>query len=279
MSNGKVILSYSIFTVFNVVVLGQIFHHPIAYVTGGLIVIIWWIIAALFGNRILLWSIKAAPLNVAIYAEIAKIITSYHTGPKMGTPSLWLSTNFSPMILSIGLSPRSSHILVTRGFLDRLDDKVHLGLITRELHSIRSGLTSANTGIATLLWFILLPGKIASIAGGKEPGEPSVQSTLLNIIPALVAYPFALIGSERKKTYEVDREGSELLENADYMPWAFLQLSEEILKSPYNCELPLMGCCAINPNSKDPYAAFFKLHPPTPKRIDRLRARFGSRRR
>jgi len=185
----------------------------------------------------------------------------------------------APMVLSIGLHPRSSSLILTRGLLERLDNKVQVGLVMREMESIRLGATAANTAGATLLWFILLPGKIGTLLSGKQPGEPNVASTILNLLPAFIAAPFAMIVSDRARVYAMDREAMQKVENPDCIPYALMKLQEAILGSPFNCELALTGCCAINPGSRDPYTALFKsFHPPTPKRIGRLRFRPGAKR-
>ena len=279
MSSGKVIGAYTLFTLFCAVILGWIFHSWIAAAIGAVIVIIWWCIASVSGVQILLWSMKISPLNVAMYGEIAKAVVNGSKDPGVGTPSLWMNNNIAPMIMSVGYSPRSSHIIFTRGFLDALDDKVHYALIAREIECIRCGLTSANTAAATLLWFVLLPGKIGQILTGREPGEPNPVSTILNLIPAVVAMPLAHLASEKQRVYEVDRNTVKKLENADYMPYGLMQLQDKLLRLPFNCELPLTGCCAMNPISRDPYASLFRVHPTTPRRIERLRLRSGSRKR
>ncbi|HDS29659.1 MAG TPA: hypothetical protein ENN67_01310 [Firmicutes bacterium] len=277
MLNGKVISTYLLFTLLSSIVFGWIFHHWIAFAIGAIVPITWWIIASIAGDSILLSSIRANPLNVAKYNEIALTVTKFQKGVKMGTPSLWMIGSLAPMSLSIGLSARKSHIILTRGFLERLDDKTQTTLVSRELQSIKNGLTSVNTAIAILLWLILIPGKIGQFISGREPGEPNVYSVILNIIPVFPGWLIAFIGSSKEKAYTVDRETQSILDHPDYMPYALLQLQESILKMPFNCELPLIGCCTINPGSNDPYASLFRAHPPTPKRIERLRIRSGSR--
>lgn len=271
MSSGKVIGAYILFTLFSAVIFGWVIHSWIAAGVGAIIVILWWSIAAIFGVNILLWSMKVSPLNVARYSELARTVVNCSRDPKVGTPSLWIINNLAPMIMSVGMSPGSSHMIFTRGFLDSLDDKVHYALIVREIECIRSGLTAANTGAATLHWLILLPGKIEQLVSGREPGEPNLVSIILNLIPASVAMPFAHIMAEKKRVYVVDRDAGMKLENAEYMPYGLLKLQEKILHMPFNCELPLIGCCAMNPMSKDPYSTLFRVHPTTPRRMERLR--------
>jgi Zn-dependent protease with chaperone function len=279
MSEGKVISVYVIFTVLSALLIAWVAHHWVGLLIGGIIPIAWWILCLFAGDEILLMSIRAQPLNVAKYSEIGLIITKFHKGTKMGMPSLWILSTISPMSMSVGISIKKSHIILTRGFLERLDDKVHLALVTRELQSIKSGLTANNTGVATLLWLILSPGKLGQFMSGREPGEPNVYSVILNTLPVFAGWLVAFIGAAKKKAYEVDREASDMMDNYDYVPYALMKLQEGILGSPFNCELPLTGCCTINPGSRDPYASLFRAHPPTPKRIDRLRMRSGGRKR
>lgn len=276
MFNAKVILAYMLFVVLVAIVPGLISEHWIGYAAGAAVAGAWWLIASVAGDAILLKTIKAEPLNVVTYGEIAKAVTSKRLGPKTGVPSLWMVGNISPMLMSIGLNSKRSHLVFTRGFLQGMDDKVHLATIMRELEAIRSGRTAARTAAATLLWIIILPGRLANWATGKEPGEPTALSVILNLVPAFVAAFFVVLTSDKATVYDVDRNVQKQLDNPDYLPYAFLKLQEAALALPYNVDLALTPCCIINPNSKDPFSNLFKPHPPTPKRMERLRPSRGN---
>ena len=278
MSNGRVITSYFIYAILIALIPGLWTQHWLGFAIGAGIVIIWWVIAAVMGDRILLKSMRAEPLNVVIYSEIGKIVTAKRLGHKFGIPSLWVISDVAPMIMSVGLSPRASHLVFSKGFLDRLDDKAQLSMVVRELESIRAGRTSANTAASTLLWFIMLPGRLVNMITGRPPGEPNTLSTVVNLIPAFVAGLFVLLTADRPAMYAVDRAAQKQLDNPDYVPYALMKLQDAALGTPFNCELALTPCCVMNPNSRDPYAALFKPHPTTPKRIERLRPRTGKRR-
>jgi len=280
MSDGRVITAHLFFTLITALIPGLIFNHWIAYAAGAAVAIAWWVIAAIFGDGILMKTLGAEPLNVSKYSEAAKLVKSMRIDTRNGPPSMWMIWNTSPMILSVGLSRRRSHLICTQGFFDRIEDKAQVGLIYREFEAIRQGLTSANTGLATLLWIILLPGRIGTRMSGKAPGEPNLLSTLFNLLPAfLVGYPTGLLGANRHRVYVVDYATLRKLENADYLPFGLMRLQEAVLLSPFDCDLALSGCCIMNPHNRDPYQNLFRLHPPTPKRIDRLRIRANAERR
>jgi heat shock protein HtpX len=280
MSSGRVVTAYVLFVVLSALIPGMIVHHPAAFALGGGVAVVWWIVASMVGERILIWSMGAAELNVGRYPEIGKLVTSKHIGMGMGPPSLYMINNTSPMIMSIGLSPRRSSLVLTKGLLERLDDKVQLGVVVREVEAIRSGLTEANTAAATLLWLILLPGKIGTMIAKRQPGEPNPLGIILNLVPAFVGFFFAIITADKVKMYSADLGALKWVDNPKYLPYALMKLQDMLLASPFDCELPLTACCIINPNSRDPLSALFKTHPPTPKRIERLRLRAtGNRRR
>jgi Zn-dependent protease with chaperone function len=277
MSNGKVITAYLLFTIITALIPGLLFNHWLGYTLGAALVIIWWGLATVIGDNLLLRTIKAEPLNVVRYGEIGKIVTTYRMGPNMGVPSLWMVNNLSPMIMSIGLNPKSSHVILTRGLLDKLDDKVQRAMMVRELESIRAGRTACNTGAATLLWFILIPGRIGGLITGKEPGDPNVVTTILDIIPAFVAAFFVAMTADRASVFSLDRAAQKNLDNPDYLPYALIKFQESALALSFNLDLALSPCCAINPTSRDPFVGLFKNKPPTPKRIDRLRPKTKTR--
>ena len=246
----------------------------VSIAVGGGIAILWWIIAAIFGDAILMKTTPAVPLNVAKYSDIGKLATGLRISPRIGPPSLWFINDMSPMVMCIGLKKRNANLIFTKGFLENLEDKAQLGLAHREIEEIRSGTTAANTALAALLWFILLPGRIGTVLIGKRPGEPNVVGTLLNLVPAfLMGYACALVGFSRTRVHATDAATLMRLENPDYLPYALMKLQEMLLRAPLDCDLSLGACCVVNPKSRDPYQGLFKLHPTTPKRIDRLRIR------
>jgi Zn-dependent protease with chaperone function len=278
MSNVKIILSYILFAALTAIIPGLLVAHWIAYAAGAAVIIAWWIIASVAGDRILLGTLKAQPLNIVIYPEIGKIVATRIPAARNGLPTLWTINSLAPMILSIGLIPRHSHLVLSKGLLDKQDDKVKLSLVVRELESIRSGQTSANTGAATLLWLILSPGRIANRAMGKDPGDPNGVATFLNLIPAFLAALFLAMMADKKAVYKIDRTAQKLLENSDYLPYAFMKFHEASLAVAFNVDLALAPCCIANPNSHDAFAGLFKPYPPIPKRIERMRPRSAPKR-
>jgi heat shock protein HtpX len=273
MSDGKVITAYLLYTT----VMSLIFGLPLGltgYVVGAFIAIIWWIVAAWAGEKILLATLGAAPLNTSNHPEIAKLITSKMIGAKIGPPTLWIVHNIAPMVITIGYNPANANLIFSQGFFERLDDKSQVGLTIRALEDIRDGSVVGNTGIATLLWWVLIPGRIGAWITGKQPGDPNILSTVLNLIPAfLFGWPLSFFGIDKRKIYTLDAGAMRRLDNPDYLPYGLMKLQEAILLGSYDVDLSMSGLCIVNPSSRDPYQNLFKMHPPTPKRIDRLRVR------
>jgi Zn-dependent protease with chaperone function len=262
MSDGKVITAYLLYTIVLSLVLGLPLGF-MGYAIGAFIAIVWWIIAS--------------PLNGSKYPDITKLITSKMAGPKVGPPSLWIVRNVAPMVITIGYNPTNSHLIFTQGFFERLDDKSQIGLTIRALEDIRNGSVAGNTGIATLLWWILIPGRIGAWISGKQPGDPNILSTILNLFPAfLFGWPFSFFGIDKKRIYALDSGAMRRLDNPDYLPYGLMKLQEAILLGSYDVDLSMSGLCIVNPSSRDPYQNLFKMHPPTPKRIDHLRVRANS---
>jgi len=280
MSNGRVLSAWLIFVVVCAITPWFIIQHWMSALIGGTFGILWWIVMIIWGDTILLKTLGAEPLNVSEYFEIAKLVKTMRCGPGLSHPTMWQINNFSAMVLSIGQTTKNSHIIFTKGYFDKLEDKVQIGLVYREVESIRQGLTAANSALACLLWIILLPGRIITILTRQKIGEPSIASTIFNVLPAfLMGWSLGSIGADKQLINRVDSITLKRLDNPDYIPYGLMKLQESILGAPFNCDLAASGCCIINPNNRDPLQLMFKLHPPTPKRIDRLRIKAkGSRR-
>ncbi len=279
MLNGRVITAYVLFTILWIIIFGLPFKLAGILIGGG-IAVGWWIIAAVAGETILLSTVRVARLNVAKYSEIGRLIKKKMVGPKIGEPSLWIIHDTSPMVIAMGYNPKKSHLIFSQGFFDRLDDKSQIGLTMRAMEEIKEGITSANTGLATLLWMVLLPGRIGGWIIGKRPGEPNIISIILNAIPAfLIGWPLSLLGVDKRKIYSLDSSTILKLENPDYLPYGLMKLQEALMLGSFDVDLSYSGLCIVNPMSRDPYQMLFKIHPPTPKRIDRLRIRAKSERR
>jgi hypothetical protein len=274
MSDGRVVSAYFLLIAIMALVFWLFVQSWVSMVIGGGIAILWWIIAGMFGDAILMKTTGAVPLNVAMYSDMGKLAKGLRISPRIGPPSMWFINDMSPMVMCVGLKKRNANLIFTKGFLENLEDKAQLGLVHREVEEIRSGMTAANTALAALLWFILLPGRIGTVLIGKKPGEPNVAATLLNLVPAfLLGWSCALVGFSKTRVHATDSATLKHLENPDYLPYALMKLQEILLRSPLDCDLSLSPCCVLNPKSRDPYQGLLKLHPTTPKRIDRLRIR------
>lgn len=273
MSDIKVITAYLVYTIIVMLIFGLPLG-PVGFIIGGAIGITWWIVAATAGEKLLLSTLNAAPLNIATYTAIAILVKEKMISPKVAMPSMWIVHNIAPMVMVFGYNQKKSHIVFSQGFFDRLDDKSQTGLTLRALEDIREGQVIGNTGIAVLLWWLLIPGRIGNWITGKQPGDPNIIATILNLIPAfLFAWPFSLFGIDKARVYSLDSSTLRRLENPDYLPYGLMQIQEAILLGSFDIDLSLSGVCIINPSSRDPYQNLFKMHPPTPKRIDRLRVR------
>jgi len=279
MANGRIITAHLYFIAFCAVVPGLIFQHWLAYSIGGAIAVLWWIFASIFGTSLLLKTLPIEPLNVAQYHEMGKLVATRRAAPGLGPPEMWIIQDISPMILAVGLYRRNSHLIFTKGFFDGLDDKTQIGLTIRMIESIRQGSTAANSALGTLLWIILLPGRLASRLIGTRPGEPNFISTILNLLPVFfIGLPVSAIGTDKKRFHRIDTETLPKLDNPDYLPYGLMKLQDILLASSFNVDLALVGCCIIDPHTRDAYQSLLKVHPPTPKRIDRLRVRADSSR-
>jgi Zn-dependent protease with chaperone function len=277
MADIRIIVAYLYFIVFLIVIPYLVTHSVIVSAVFAGLGIIYWIAAGFLGNTFLLNTLPIEPLNVAKYHEIGKLVMARRSGRGLGAPEMWLIRNTSPMIMSIGMTRRSAHILFTQGFFDNLDDKTQIGLTIREIESIREGRTASNTGLAVLLWLVLLPGRLGGRLAGAAPGENNMASTFIDLFPAFfLGLPIGILGADRKRIYVIDNNTLGKLDNPDYLPYGLMKLQDAILASPFNCDLSLSGNCIINPMVRNPYQSWFKLHPPTPKRIDRLRIRAKS---
>ena len=56
-------------------------------VAGGFIAIVIWIIMSIYGDRILLKTLRAEKLDVGKYHEIAKLVSTMRAGPGLGPPA------------------------------------------------------------------------------------------------------------------------------------------------------------------------------------------------
>ena len=243
MGNGRILLVWLIFVVVCAASPWFVINHWLVAVIGFIYGIIWWIVMILWGDKILLKTLGAEPLRVSKHHEIAKLVKTMRCGPGLSHPTMWQINNFSAMILTIGLTPKNSHIIFTKGYFDKLEDKVQIGLVYREVESIRQGLTAANTALASLLWIILLPGRIITVLTRQRIGEPSIASMIINIAPAfLLGWPLGGIGSDKQLVNRVDSATLKRLDNPDYIPYGLMKLQESILGAPFNCDLAVSGC-------------------------------------
>jgi heat shock protein HtpX len=141
--------------------------------------------SALFGTRLLLWSLGAKPLTGARETGLRAALAKFTGGTELPIPRLYILPWPQPAALSCGVRPGGSAILLTEGLLERLDHVEVLSVMARQVGHIRYGETAVGTMIAAIAGF---PGMLLGLALRPRPDRWSpaarlVQAANLALLP------------------------------------------------------------------------------------------------
>ena len=217
-----------------------------------------------FSDSFVLRLYRARPhKDKKLHAMIGKLARK-HDIPE---PKLYFVDTDVPNAFATGRSPKRSAVAVTRGLMEKLDDKEVEAVLAHELSHVKhrdtlvstmaATLGGALTWLAYLFWF-----------GDNE--NRNIVSYLLLFILAPLAAMLIRLSITRSREYLADRGGAQI---ADPMKLASAleKISASVKHSPARGNAAASHLFIVNPFAASNIATLFSTHPPTEERVRRLR--------
>jgi len=273
---GRMFLTMFLLAALYIVFLGVLTLYVESFLVIVVFMSIFLFAQLFFSDKLALKSMGAHEVSEEEYPQLHRTVSRLAQQADLPKPTVAVADTRTPNAFATGRSKSSSTVCVTTGLLQSLDQEELEGVIAHELAHVKNRdvmVMTIASFLATIAMFILRWGWLFGGGGRDRQGGAQV---FVAIIASLVVWivSFLLIRAlSRYREYSADRGAALITGKPSALASALMTIDgrmdrvpEEDLRSQSE-----MNAFFIVPISKGAIAKFFKTHPPTEKRIDRLR--------
>ncbi|EHQ43237.1 M48 family metallopeptidase [Myroides odoratus] len=252
---------------------------PIVFVVVG----IWFVISYFFHNQMIQRATHAKPLERKDNMRVYNLTENLCMSVGMPMPKLFIIETDTLNAFASGINEKSYSVTLTRGIIDKLDDKELEGVIAHELMHIRNNdvrlliVTIVFVGILGVILNLLLRGLFNGLGrrrGGKDNGGAII---IVILVVTFVIYFFSMIfkfALSRSREYMADAGAVSMTKDAHALASALRKISGNSKLETTNNEVrELFIDNSDKSNSKGflgEIGSIFSTHPPIEKRIEFL---------
>ncbi len=252
---------------------------PIVFVVVG----IWFIISFFFHNQMIQRATHAKPLERKDNMRVYNLTENLCMSVGMPMPKLFIIETEALNAFASGINQKSHSVTLTRGIIDKLDDKELEGVIAHELMHIRNNdvrllvVTIVFVGILGVILDLLLRGLFNGLGrrrGGKDNGGAII---ILILVVTLVIYFFSMVfkfALSRSREYMADAGAVSMTKDAHALASALRKISGNSKLETTNNEVRELFIDNSNESKSKgllgDISSIFSTHPPIEKRIDFL---------
>ncbi|MBO8174564.1 MAG: zinc metalloprotease HtpX [Thermococcus sp.] len=233
-----------------------------------------------YSDKIVLTWYKARIVDEMEAPELYRIVEGLAREAGIPTPKIAIVPTDVPNAFATGRDPKHAVVAVTQGLLRILDRDELEGVLAHEISHIKNRDILIQTLAAVLAGAVIMIARWASWMlwlggfGGRDRDRDagSVLGAVLLIILAPIAAMMIQMAISRAREYLADESGAKI----SGKPWALARALEKI--EYYVSRRPLKEgnpatahMFIVNPFRGISFAELFSTHPPTQKRIERLR--------
>lgn len=235
-----------------------------------------------FSDRIVLAMYRAKPVESEQAPELYEMLRDLTLRNNLPMPRLYIIPSDSPNAFATGRDPEHAVVAVTQGILRLLTREELKAVLAHELSHVRNRDILISSVAATLAGAIMMIARIAQFGlyfggfGGRddERGTNPVALLLMAILAPLAAMliQFAI---SRSREYAADESGAKMVGNPAALASALEKLQIASKRIPLEANPATSHLFIVKPFSGSAFINLFSTHPPTEKRIQRLRNLFG----
>lgn len=218
--------------------------------------------------------------------EFVRRVENLCIGAGLPMPKTWVLEDSAPNAFATGRDPKHSHVVVTRGLLDKLEPAELEGVLAHELSHIGNydirvmTIVTVLVGVTALLADIMLRATIwgsGSRRGNRDKGGGAAAILIILAIVAAILAPivaqFIKFAVSRKREYLADASGALLSRNPEALARALEKIAGD--HEPLEAANKATAHLYIENPLKEHASALnglFNTHPPVEERIRLLRS-------
>ena len=229
-----------------------------------------------FSDKLALWSMGAKEVSEEEYPELHAMVSRLSQQADLPKPKIAVADSRVPNAFATGKSPSSSAVAVTTGILRTLDEDELEGVLAHELAHIKNRdvmVMTIASFLSTIAFVVVRWGWL--FGGGRQRGgnqAPVIVAILASLAVWIIS--FLLIRAlSRYREYSADRGGAVITGKPSALASALLKISgrmENVPKEDLRDQAE-MNAFFIIPIKSGIVGRLFSTHPPTERRVERLR--------
>jgi heat shock protein HtpX len=249
----------------------------VGYLLGGQIGIIYAffiggvmnLIAFFFSDKIALATMRAQEIGPTDDSTLWGIVEQLSQRAGLPMPRVYISPAAAPNAFATGRGPHHSAVCVTAGLRQMLTPDELRGVLAHELSHVKNRDVLIGTIAAILAGAISWLGYMALWGNDDRRGNPLVAILLMILAP--IAAMLIQLAISRSREYEADRSGAELAGDPEGLARSLQKLEAANQRIPLPVPDAQSSLFIVQPLTGSSVAKLFSTHPPTEKRIARLR--------
>jgi len=250
----------------------------VTYFGGGLL-----LIAVLFGSfslvqfffsdRLTLWSMGAEEVSPEEYPTLHAQVSRLSQQADLPKPTVAVVDSRVPNAFATGRSRSSAAVCVTTGLLESLDEAELEGVLAHELAHVKNRDMAVMTIASFLSTVAFVIVRWGWLFGGRNRNGGSVFVAIgVSLVVWIVSYVL-IRALSRYREYAADRGAATITGDPAALASALSTISGDVERAPEEDmrEQAEMNAFFIVPLPGNVLTRLFSTHPPTEKRIERLR--------
>jgi heat shock protein HtpX len=229
----------------------------------------------LFSDRLALRSMGASEVDPSEYPDLHRTVDRLAQQANLPKPTVAVANSGTPNAFATGRSQDSATVCVTTGLMQRLDDEELEGVLAHELAHIKNRdvmVMTVASFLSTIAFLIVRWGWLFTGGNDRNGNIGMIGAIAVSIVVWVVS--FLLIRAlSRYREYSADRGGAAITGKPGALASALASIDREMDATPSEDlrEQAEMNAFFIIPIDKGFIGRIASTHPPTEKRIEKLR--------
>ncbi|WP_248895738.1 zinc metalloprotease HtpX [Haloplanus halobius] len=228
-----------------------------------------------FSDRLALYSMGARRVDEDEYPRLHAMVGRLSQQADLPKPDVAVADTQMPNAFAAGRSQKHSTVCVTDGLLRTLDEEELEGVVAHELAHVKNRdvmVMTIASFLSTLAFMVVRWGWLFGGGRNRQGGGGVVVAVLVSLVVWIIS--FLLIRAlSRYREYAADRGAAAITGQPSALASALLKISGRMDDVPSEDlrEQSEMNAFFVIPLRSGVVGKLFSTHPPTEKRVDRLR--------
>ncbi|MAG45417.1 MAG: protease HtpX [Nanoarchaeota archaeon] len=232
-----------------------------------------------YSHKLVLKMYKAKEASLEEYADLHKMVQEVSQLANVPKPKIYIVPSENPNAFCTGPNPQKAVLGYTQGILDLLSEEELKGVTAHEIahdknrDMLISTIAATIASVISYVAFMARWGAIFGGIGGDRDGDNNVIGLLILAIVAPLAATLIHLAISRSREFIADETGARFIHNAAPLANALEKLEDYGKQAPMRMGTDSTNSLFIvNPFRGKKLLSLFMTHPPTEKRVERLKS-------